>query len=105
MWGEKGVEGDIVDTKSLEDARVAFIDCFPGELGDLSVFSRCLDEAEVQKLCQEQQDSATKLPLSAPVAPALEKVEIDGSSPLTWKEHEQRAADLGGRLPSRIDLI
>merc|ERR1712232_378429 len=106
LWGEKGLENDdAIDSLSLADAQSKLMLPFPhGQLAQVSLFSRCHEDAEVQKLYEEQKSSA-RPHFSVPLAVTLEKVELDGPHPLTWKEHQQCAAHLGGCLPKRSDLI
>lgn len=105
LWCEKGMQNDdTIKAVPRTEAKVTYIQPFPdGQLACLSLFSRCLEDTELLKLYEEQKINATRPPLSVSATPVLEKIDLDGL--MTWKEHKQHAANLGGCLPTRIDLV
>eukprot|EP00928_Gymnodinium_smaydae_P023830 TRINITY_DN19505_c0_g1_i1.p1 TRINITY_DN19505_c0_g1~~TRINITY_DN19505_c0_g1_i1.p1 ORF type:complete len:873 (-),score=121.17 TRINITY_DN19505_c0_g1_i1:22-2382(-) len=78
---------------------------FPeGQLMETALFCRCIGGEEVaqmysKEVLEERKETCPPLVASC----AVEKVPLDAT--LTWKEHWNKAVELGGVLPTKMDLI
>lgn len=111
-WGE--LEPDKVGDADAEDAAQpptgsknlpcfdSFFDFPSGQLMDVSLFSKCLSSDEVARIYATE--LAEEKPSPSQVPPVVvEKCPLEKT--LTWKEHRDKAVELGGTLPTKLDLV
>jgi hypothetical protein len=76
---------------------------FPsGQLMDVSLFSKCLNDDAVAQMYANELVKVRPEPIQASSV-VVDKVGLQTT--LTWKEHRDRAAELGGALPTKHDLV
>jgi len=76
---------------------------FPsGQLLDVSLFSRCLNDDDVAQMYAKELGKVKPEPSQVPSV-VVEKVLLETT--LTWKQHRDRAVQLGGTLPTKLDLV
>lgn len=106
-WGEVPAVADDPSSFHAEagakvfDARYNFPE---GQLAQVAIFSRRLGEQEPRELYERELTLISNLETRPrPPAPELQKVDLE--KPLTWGEHRLLAEELGGVLPTQLDII
>lgn len=104
--GDAAAEAAALPPAGVESGAFSFSDShdFPKEqMQNVELFSRCLSADEVAQIYARSVAECRPEPAEPPPAPKLDKIGLVAT--LTWAEHRDRAADLGGSLPTRLDLI